>query len=68
MRKNNRDVREIGNAKIAAIGKATAEALENHGLKVDFIPEIFDGENLARGLVNKNAKKILMFRALDGTP
>ena len=47
---NNRDIREIGSAKIAAIGKATSEALKNHGLKVDFIPEIYDGENLAEGL------------------
>ena len=69
--KNNRDIREIGNAKIAAIGSATADALKQHGLKVDYVPEVFDGENLAKGLSefkeNFN-EKILMFRALNGTP
>ena len=59
---SNRDIREIGNAKIAAIGQATAEALRNHGLKVDFIPEIFDLENLARGI----SGNVLMFRASNG--
>ncbi len=82
LRDTGRDVREIGNAKIAAIGQATAEALKVHGLRVDFVPEIFDGENLALGLVNlirnekiKNTSYLLppnscllMFRALDGTP
>ena len=70
LKESERDVRELKNAKIAAIGQATAEALKIHGLKVDFVPKIFDGENLARGLaekINKN-EKILMFRAFDGTP
>ncbi|MBQ7593216.1 MAG: uroporphyrinogen-III C-methyltransferase [Synergistaceae bacterium] len=47
---NNRDIREIGNAKIAAIGQATKDALKSHGLKVDYMPEIFDGKHLAEGL------------------
>lgn len=71
LNENCRDVREIGNAKIAAIGKATAEALKSHGLKVDFVPEIYDGENLAEGLaklIQENTSCLLMFRALNGTP
>ena len=48
---NGRDIREIGNAKIAAIGQATKDALKSHGLKVDFMPQIYDGKNLAEGLV-----------------
>ena len=62
-----RDVREIGRAKIAAIGQATKDALTSHGLRVEYIPEIFDGENLALGLA-ENGGKILMFRAENGTP
>lgn len=62
-----RDVREIGKAKIAAIGQATKDALTSHGLKVEYVPEIFDGENLALGLV-ENGGRILMFRAENGTP
>lgn len=65
---SGRDVRELGSARIAAIGKATAEALRSHGLRVEFVPEVFDGKNLAEGLASKTDGKILMFRALDGTP
>ena len=67
---NDRDIREIGNAKIAAIGQATKDALKSHGLKVDFMPEIYDGKNLAEGLVkiSKTNVKILMLRAENGTP
>ena len=65
-----RDIREIGSAKIAAIGQATKDALTARGLRVDYVPEIFDGENLALGLVEKAGinEKILMFRAENGTP
>lgn len=66
LRESKRDIRELGSAKIAAIGQATANALESHGLKVDFMPEIYDCEHLARGLTSQN--KILMFRALNGSP
>ncbi|MBQ7559809.1 MAG: uroporphyrinogen-III C-methyltransferase [Synergistaceae bacterium] len=70
LRDSGRDVRELGNAKITAIGQATAEALKLHGLRVDFVPEIFDGENLAEGLVKLLTpnSSLLTFRALDGTP
>ena len=63
---SGRDVRELGRAKIAAIGPATAEVLKSYGLRVDFVPEIYDGRHLAGGLTNSG--KILMFRALEGSP
>ncbi len=62
-----RDIRELGRAKIAAIGPATKDALKSHGLKVDYMPEIFDGQHMAEGLANFGGK-ILMFRAENGTP
>ena len=62
-----RDIRELGRAKIAAIGPATKDALKSHGLRVDYMPEIFDGQHLAEGLANFGGK-ILMFRAENGTP
>ena len=61
----DRDIREIGNSKIAAIGEATKNALQSHGLKVDFMPEVYDVEHLAEGLA-KFGGKILMLRALNG--
>ena len=66
---NDRDIREIGNAKIAAIGQATKDALKSHGLNVDFTPEVYDGKNLAEGLAKfGDGIKILMLRAENGTP
>ena len=64
LRETDRDIREIGHAKIAAIGEATKNALKAHGLKVNFVPEIYDVENLCEGL--KGCGKILMIRALNG--
>ena len=64
---SNRDIREIGAAKIAAIGSATEKALKNHGLKVDYVPEIFSVKTLAEGLKNFGGK-VLMLRALNGVP
>ena len=63
---SGRDIREL-DAKIAAIGSATKEALNSHGLKVDYVPEVFDGHHMAVGL-SKFGGKILMFRAENGTP
>lgn len=65
---SERDIREIGSAKIAAIGSATADSLRQHGLKVEYVPEIFDGIHLAEGLAELGAgKSVLMFRALNGS-
>ena len=65
--KSGRDIREIGGAKIAAIGSATMEALRSHGLKVDYVPKVYDGRHLAEGLCELGGK-ILMLRAENGTP
>ncbi|MBR1673063.1 MAG: uroporphyrinogen-III C-methyltransferase [Fretibacterium sp.] len=62
-----RDIRELGEAKIAAIGPATAEALRLHGLRVDFIPEAYDGTHLAGGLAERKGR-ILLLRAEQGSP
>ena len=62
-----RDIRELGGAKIAAIGPATRDALKSHGLKVDYMPEIFDGQHMAEGLAEFGGK-ILMLRSENGTP
>ncbi len=67
--REDRDIREIADAKIAAIGDATAARLRAHGLKIDLIPQIFNGVHLARELVARAAgEKIFLFRAQDGSP
>ena len=64
---SGRDIRELGGAKIAAIGQATKDALNSHGLKVDYMPEIFDGHHMAEGIAESGGR-VLMFRAQNGTP
>ena len=66
LRESGRDVRELGMAKIAAIGRATAESLTAHGLRVDYVPEVYDGVHLAEGIAQLGGR-VLMFRALNGT-
>lgn len=68
LRRSKRDVREIGAAKIAAIGKATAKALEARGLTVNLMPEIFDGVHLGNALADlAKGESILLPRAKDGS-
>ena len=62
-----RDIRELGDAKIAAIGPATAGALRAHGLRVDLMPDIYDGAHLAEELA-KAGGSILLLRAEAGSP
>ncbi len=45
--KVHRDVRRLGDVKLAAVGRATAKALESFRLEVDLQPEIFTAEKLA---------------------
>lgn len=66
LRESGRDIREL-DGKISAIGSATKDALTSHGLKVDYVPEVFDGQHMAEGL-SRLGGKILMFRAENGTP
>ncbi len=61
------DVRVFGKAKIAAIGDATAEAIEKElCLKIDRCPESFVAEALAEALIDKGeakGKRFLLLRA-----
>lgn len=70
MKKECFDIRALGNVKIAAIGEGTKKALRERGLFVDLVPEIYDGENLARALAAQlsGKEKILIPRAEAGNP
>jgi uroporphyrinogen III methyltransferase/synthase len=50
-------------ARIAAVGPATAAALREAGLDVDFVPDEFVGEALARTLGDVAGRRILLPRA-----
>lgn len=47
------DIRNLGKARICAIGPQTREALEEMGLVVDFIPEKYRTEEILEGLKEK---------------
>lgn len=58
------DARALANAKVAAIGSATAEKLSAHGINADVVPAEFRAESLVDALKNSVAgKKILLARA-----
>ncbi|HEX3870247.1 MAG TPA: uroporphyrinogen-III C-methyltransferase [Pirellulales bacterium] len=62
-----RDVRSLGNVKLAAIGPATAEALWACHLAVDVQPNEYRAEALADALVSKaRGKRFLLARASRG--
>lgn len=69
LRELRMDIRRIGPAKIGAIGKATANALESAGLIADYVPVIFSGAELGRliGSICQGGDRILLPRASIGT-
>jgi uroporphyrinogen III methyltransferase/synthase len=63
-----RDARAFGSAKVAAIGPATAAALESRGIRADFVPDSSISENVAAGLIERGASSgtVLIARAVEG--
>ena len=58
------DIRDLGKARLAAIGPATAEGLVSRGLRVDVVPGQFRAEDLARELGSRvEGKRVLLPRA-----
>lgn len=72
LRSGRRDVREIGDAAIAAVGPSTREALESRGLKVDLVPPAYNGTSLGEALLAEArrfaGKPLLLLRAERGAP
>lgn len=66
--RTGRDVRALGNIKLAAIGPGTDRELRNHGLRADLIPEVYDSDHLGQALGDvKPNGKVLILRAEWGT-
>lgn len=69
LRQHRIDVRILAGVGIAAIGRATAEEIERHGLLVDWIPDEYNaaalGELLA--VTAETGERILLARAAQGT-
>ena len=63
---HGRDARALGTVKLAAIGPGTAKALAAHGLRADYVPEVYDAAHLGEGLPVTG--KVLALRAEEGSP
>ena len=61
----NRDIRHLKGIKICTIGPATAQALDELGLRVDLVPESFISEGVVKAFSGQNTKgsRILIPRA-----
>lgn len=68
LRHSGRDARAFGGAKIAAIGPATALALQERGLNAEYVPESSISENVAEGLIEigVSGQHVLIARAMEG--
>lgn len=66
-----RDLRDLGGAKIAAVGPATAAKLREMHLQVDAMPEEFAGKKIAEQLTKHSSLencKVCLLRAQDANP
>jgi uroporphyrinogen III methyltransferase/synthase len=65
LRANKLDPRHFGTIKIAAIGPATAGAIEARGLQPDYVPKTFTSQGLVAGLKRQEiaGKRVLLPRA-----
>jgi len=61
-----KDVRAMGNAKIATVGSSTAKELERHHIRVDAVPDDFRAEGLIELFAKQDLKgaKVLIPRAV----
>jgi len=60
-----RDARALAGAVIAAIGPATAAALQAHGISADVVPERFVAESLVQALAGRRFERVLIARARE---
>ncbi|MDD3338092.1 MAG: uroporphyrinogen-III C-methyltransferase [Lachnospiraceae bacterium] len=70
MRRQKKDIRALGNCRIAAIGAGTKKELEARGLFVDLMPEVYDGVHLGETLakIGEIGCRVLLPRAKCGNP
>jgi uroporphyrinogen III methyltransferase/synthase len=67
LRKNGRDLRTLGNIRLAVIGPGTADALRQYHLEPDLVPPQYRSESLALALSEKaQGQRILLARADRG--
>ncbi len=65
-----KDARCLAGVRVAAIGAETARALEQFGIRADFVPSIYTSRELARELMDfadLRGRKIVLFRSQLGS-
>ena len=60
---NGKDARSLGNARICAVGQKTVSALDQIGIRADYVPSQYRGAVLAAELEGVEGQKILLPRA-----
>jgi uroporphyrinogen III methyltransferase/synthase len=68
LRALGRDARSLGDARLGAIGPATAAALAAHGLYADFVPAEYVAEAIVAGLGPVAGQRILLPRSDAARP
>ena len=63
LRENSKDTRSFGNARICAVGQKTVAALDQIGIRADYVPSQYRGAVLAAELEGVVGQKILLPRA-----
>lgn len=68
LKKHRKDIRSLAGLKLAAIGQGTRKVLEDKGLLVDLMPEVYDGDSLGEALAAllQGGERILLPRARKG--
>jgi len=69
MKQQKLDIRSLINIKIAAIGEGTKRAIEERGMFVDILPEIYDAKHLGEAVAKASGggERILIPRARTGS-
>ncbi len=69
LKQNKVDIRSLAGIQFAAIGIRTAQAVEEHGILVEYLPDVYDAAHLAQGLTQRvqPGQQVLLYRAEAGT-
>ncbi|HEY9247252.1 MAG TPA: uroporphyrinogen-III synthase, partial [Candidatus Methanoperedens sp.] len=61
-------IKQLNKTEVAAIGPRTGKALQNNGINVSIVPELYSSEGLVNSLTNVAGKVIEIARSTHGAP